>query len=299
MIDKFDVTDPNATTFVSAGEVPGYLLNQFSLPEYDGYLRVASTSRPIWWGAAPPSSLRQSYVTVLASQGGLLVPVGQVSGLGQGEQIYSVRFVGDAGYVVTYRQVDPLYTIDLSTPTAPKVAGELELEGYSAYLQPVGAGLLLGIGQDVSTDTNEPTGAQIELFDVSDPSAPRLIAKDSLGTGSSSQVTYDHHAFLFWGPTGLVVLPVQVYASATPVYVPGAPPVTSTQPFNGAIGYTVTSSGITEVAPIVQDTVNGSTPTIERSLVIGDQLYTVSDLGVMASGLDGLARQAFVAFPTA
>ena len=283
------------TSFVSSGEVPGYLLNQFSLSEWNGYLRVASTSRPIWWGVAqetpgpgyvPPATLSQSYVTVLASQGGLLVPVGQVSGLGQGEQIYSVRFVGDAGYVVTYRQVDPLYTIDLSTPTAPRVAGELELEGYSAYLQPVGAGLLLGIGQDVSTDTNEPTGAQIELFDVSDPSAPRLIAKDSLGTGSSSQVTYDHHAFLFWGPTGLVVFPVQVYASATPVYVPGAPPVTSSQPFNGAIGYTVTSSGITEVAPIVQDTVNGSTPTIERSLVIGDQLYTVSDLGVMASNLE-------------
>ncbi|HUY71336.1 MAG TPA: beta-propeller domain-containing protein [Gaiellaceae bacterium] len=308
VIDKFDVTDPNVTTFVSAGEVPGYLLNQFSLSEYNGYLRVASTSRPIWWGVAqetpsqggvPPAGLSQSYVTVLASQGGLLVPVGQVSGLGQGEQIYSVRFVGDAGYVVTYRQVDPLYTIDLSTPSAPRVAGQLELEGYSAYLQPVGAGLLLGIGQDVSTDTNEPTGAQLELFDVSDPSAPRLIAKTSLGTGSSSQVTYDHHAFLFWPATNLAVLPVQVYATASTVYVPGAPPVTSSQPFNGAIGYTVTSSGITEVAPIVQDTVNGSTPTIERSIVIGDQLYTVSDLGVMASRLNSLARQAFVAFPTA
>jgi hypothetical protein len=111
-------------------------------------------------------------------------------------------------------------------------------------------------------------------------------------------VTYDHHAFLFWPATNLAVLPVQVYATATTVYVPGAPPVTSSQPFNGAIGYTVTSSGITEVAPIVQDTVNGSTPTIERSIVIGDQLYTVSDLGVMASSLNGLARQAFVAFPT-
>ena len=112
-------------------------------------------------------------------------------------------------------------------------------------------------------------------------------------------MTYDHHAFLYWPPTSLAVLPVQVYASATTVYLPGAPPVTSSQPFNGAIGYTVTSSGITEVAPIVQDTVNGATPTIERSLVIGSQLYTVSDLGVMASSLNGLARQAFVAFPTA
>jgi hypothetical protein len=184
-------------------------------------------------------------------------------------------------------------------PTAPKVAGQLELEGYSAYLHPIGAGLLLGIGQDVSTTTNEPTGAQLELFDVSDPSNPRLLAKASLGTGSSSQVTYDHHAFLFWPPTNLAVLPVQVYATSTTVYIPGAPPVTTSQPFNGAIGFSVTSSGITEVAPIVQDMVNGSTPTIERSIVIGSQLYTISDEGVMASNLDGLARQAFAAFPSA
>ena len=101
----------------------------------------------------------------IQSKGGVLSPVGQVSGLGQGEQIYSVRFVDDTGYVVTYRQVDPLYTIDLSTPTAPKVAGQLELEGYSAYLHPLGDGLLLGVGVDVSSDTNEPTGAQVELFD--------------------------------------------------------------------------------------------------------------------------------------
>ena len=86
----------------------------------------------------PPASSARATSRCSPSQGGLLVPVGQVSGLGQGEQIYSVRFVGDAGYVVTYQQVDPLYTIDLSTPTAPRVAGQLELEGYSAYLQPLG-----------------------------------------------------------------------------------------------------------------------------------------------------------------
>jgi hypothetical protein len=92
------------------------------------------------------------------------------------------------------------------------------------------------------------------------------------------------------------VLPVQVYAVSTTVLVPGQP-VSSSQPFDGAIGYRVTSAGISEVAPIVQDQVNGSTPTIERSIVIGSQLYTVSDLGVMASSLDTLARQSFVAFP--
>ncbi|MEA2198126.1 MAG: hypothetical protein QOJ25_2177, partial [Solirubrobacteraceae bacterium] len=127
VIDRFDATDPLRTTYVASGEVPGFVLNQFSMSEYGGYLRVATTSRPIWWGSGPPRSLSQSYVTVLATSGSVLVPVGQVSGLGAGQQIYSVRFIDNAGYVVTFRQVDPLYTIDLSSPTAPRVAGQLEL----------------------------------------------------------------------------------------------------------------------------------------------------------------------------
>jgi hypothetical protein len=309
VIDKFDVTDPDTTTYVASGEVPGYLLNQFSLSEYGGYLRVASTSRPIWWGTSPPQALSQSYVTDLAQQGGVLVPVGQVSGLGQGEQIYSVRFVGNTGYVVTYRQVDPLYTIDLSTPTAPRVVGQLDLEGYSSYLHPLTNGLLLGVGQDVSTATNEPTGTQLELFDVSDPSSPKLLAKATLGAGSSSQATYDHHAFLYWPPTDLVVLPVQSYPIG--IVVPGGPPrlpaqpqpqqlplqpAQPVQPFTGALAFRVTGAGITQLAQIAQDAVNGSVPAIERSIVVGDRLFTVSDEGIMASSLDTLARQAFVSF---
>jgi hypothetical protein len=297
VIDQFDVSNPDTTSFVASGEVPGYLLNQFSLSEYNGYLRVASTSRPIWWGgvyAVPPQQLSQSYVTVLQSQGGVLTPVGQVSGLGQGEQIYSVRFVDDAGYVVTFHQVDPLYTLDLSTPTAPKVVGQLELEGYSAYLHPVGDGLLLGVGNDVSADTNEPSGAQVELFDVSDPANPKLLSKSSLGSGSSTQATYDHHAFLYWPPTGLAVLPMQTYPT---VVTPGGP-ISTSQAFNGAVAFHVSrSGGIGALTQIAQDAVNGATPAIERAIVIGQTLYTLSDSGIMASSLSSLARQAFVSFP--
>ena len=309
VIDQFDATNPEHTTLIASGEVPGYLLNQFSLSEYHGYLRVASTSRPIWWNAAqPPPS--QSYVTVLADHGGVLAAVGQVSGLGAGQQIYSVRFIGDAGYVVTFKRVDPLYTIDLSSPTSPRVAGQLELEGYSAYLHPVAEGLLLGIGQEVGPG-NEPSGAQLELFDVSNPAAPRLQARATLGSGSSSQVQYDHHAFLFWPPTALAVLPVSIY-STTPASVPPTPQLPpaagssggqsstaeSTGGFVGAIGFRVDRSGITEVGRIAHDPVNGSSPQIDRSLVIGQQLFTVSSEGVMASSLATLARQAFVTFPS-
>jgi hypothetical protein len=294
-------------------------LDQFSLSEYDGYLRVASTSRPIWWGSQPPTQLSQSYVTVLAAERGVLKPVGQISGLGVGQQIYSVRFLQGAGYVVTYRQVDPLYTLDLTDPTAPRVAGQLELEGYSSYLQPVGGRLLLGIGQDVGAN-NEPSGSQIELFDVSNPAAPRLVGRISLGIGSSSQAQYDHHAFLFWPPTKLAVLPLEIYPSASPLPVSlagggaigaasggGTGSVTGSiasisgpaagQPFAGAIAVHVGGSRLTELGRIMQDATNGYSPPILRSLVIGHELFTVSDTGVMASSLGTLSRLSFAAFP--
>jgi hypothetical protein len=281
------------------------VLNQFSMSEDKGYLRVATTSRPIWWGGGLPQSLSQSYVTVLSDQSGALVPVGQVAGLGAGQQIYSVRFVGDSAYVVTFRRVDPLYVLDLQSPTAPRVVGQLELEGYSSYLHPLGGGLLLGVGQDVGSG-NEPSGAQLELFDVSSPSSPKLLQKTTLGSGSSSEVSYDHHAFLYWPATKLAVLPVQIYSNTVQPGGPPQPGVASTgsgsstqssQSFVGAIGFHLDQSGISELGQLTQDAVNGSPPAITRSLVIGDRLFTISDQGVMASSLSTLARQAFVALP--
>src|SRR5207253_9389899 len=142
-------------------------------------------------------------------------------------------------------------------------------EGYSAYLHPVGNGLLLGVGQDVGSG-REPSGAQLELFNVSNPAAPRLQARATLGSGSSSEVQYDHHAFLFWPPTALAVLPVSIYP-ITPVAAPSAAPSPPTggssgvpppsaQPvgepagaFVGAIGFRVDRSGITEVGRITHD----------------------------------------------
>ncbi len=303
VINRFDVSDPTRTTLVGSGVVSGYLLNQFSLSEYKGFLRVATTSRPVWWPGGPAVA-SESAVTVLGpGGGGVLAPVGRVSGLGAGQQIYSVRFVDDTGYVVTFRQVDPLYTIDLRVPSAPRVAGQLELAGYSAYLHPISPGLLLGIGQDVGSG-NEPSGTQVELFDVSNPSAPRLVQRTTLGGGSSSEVQYDHHAFLFWPPTGLAVLPVQIYPSQ-PVPVSGsgvvapAPAVAPSPGFVGAIGYHVDGSGIAEVGRIAHAAVGGYAPAIRRSIVVGQRLFTISTAGVLASDLTSLSPAGFAAFPTA
>ena len=285
LIHRFDVSDPDRTTYEASGVVDGYLLNQYSLSEYRGDLRVASTSRPTWWQGAQtvPS---QSFVTVLRRQGSTLAPVGRVAGLGQGQSIYSVRFIGDVGYVVTFRQVDPLYTIGLADPTKPRVLGELELLGYSAYLHPIGGDLLLGVGQD-TTPEGRTKGVQVSLFGVGDPAHPRLLAQHALGTSSSSQVEYDSHAFLYWAPSKLVVVPVQVFdngASAGPG-------------FTGALALRVDQSGIAEVGRVAHDPVNGYPPPVTRSLVIGGSLWTLSDGGVMASALDGLGRLAWVAFP--
>jgi hypothetical protein len=290
LIHRFDVSDPDRTTYEASGEVPGYLLNQYSLSEQGGDLRVASTAEPVWWQGRQEGS-SQSQVTVLRRDGATLVPVGRVSGLGEGQRIYSVRFIGDVGYVVTFRQVDPLYTIDLSNPTAPKVLGQLELRGYSAYLHPIAGDLLLGVGQD-ATPEGRTKGVQVSLFGVGDPAHPKLLAQHALGAASSSQVEFDSHAFLYWAPRQLVVLPVEVYES-------GDGSGTTAPGFTGAVALTVNASGIAEAGRVAHDPTDGSVPPITRSIVIGDQLLTVSDGGVLASALDGFGRLGWVAFPQA
>jgi uncharacterized secreted protein with C-terminal beta-propeller domain len=145
-----------------------------------------------------------SAVTVLQLRAGRLVRVGHVGGLGAGETIRAVRFAGPAGYVVTFRQTDPLYTLDLSDPTHPVVAGQLKLLGYSAYLHPLGDGLLLGVGQDASAD-GAVQGVLVSLFDVADPAHPRLVDRVTV-PGSWAGTEVDPHAFAYAGDLALVPL---------------------------------------------------------------------------------------------
>lgn len=288
-LHRFSIAGDGPAEYQASGLVRGRLLDQFSMSETpatdgggdDAVLRVASTD----------DDESESFVTTFRADGDQLTELGQVGGLGEGEQIYSVRFVGDVGYVVTFEQTDPLYTVDLSDPAAPTVAGELELLGYSAYLHPIGENLLLGVGQD-ATAGGQTTGTQLSLFDVSDPAAPQRLQQVSI-PGASSAAEYDHHAFLYWPETGLAVLPVQSYGGDVfctqpeGVTVPCPGP---TESFNGAVGFHVATDGIDEVGRVSHD--DGSA--LARSVVVGDTLFTLSESSLVASDLATLTPQATV-----
>ncbi len=259
-IHRFDVSDPDSTSYVATGAVEGFMLSQWSMSEHEGVLRVASTTSPPWTqGGAVGES--ESFVTTLAAAGDRLLEVGQVGGIGRGEQIYAVRFIGDAGYVVTFRQVDPLYTLDLSDAAEPRVVGELKIPGYSAYLHPVGDGLLLGIGQNANSD-GITTGVQVSLFDVSDPAAPARLSHVGLGSGTYTEVEYDHHAFTYVAESGLAVFPLEDWDSTA-------------AGFYGAAGVRVDPAG---ALTRTERTAHGAgyNASIRRSLVVDGRLFTVS-----------------------
>jgi uncharacterized secreted protein with C-terminal beta-propeller domain len=170
------------------------------------------------------------------------------------------------------------------------VVGELKILGYSAYLHPVGDGLLLGIGQD-ATDTGQVKGTQVSVFDVGDPADPQRIDQFTLSEGSSSQVEYDHHAFLYWEQTGLAMIPVQQWSWD------GA----QESVFLGAVGLTVDEGGnLGENARLVHpggdDKYGDYRAQILRSMVIGDQVYTVSAKGIMSSDLDTVEEASWLQF---
>ena len=184
---------PTGATYLASGEVPGNVLNQFSMDLWNGSLRVATTTEN--WNAGGS----ESQVTVLQQRGDRLETVGAVGGLGKGERIYSVRFIGDRGYVVTFRQVDPLYTLDLTDPANPTVQGELKITGYSAYLHPFGEHRIIGVGQE-ATPEGLRVGVQVSLFDTSDPANPRRLSQVVLPQ-SDTEAEWDHHAIMVHGDT--------------------------------------------------------------------------------------------------
>ncbi|MET0235897.1 MAG: beta-propeller domain-containing protein [Kibdelosporangium sp.] len=277
-IHRFDIAGAGPPKYAGSGQVEGTLLNQYSLSEHNGHLRVATTVGQT--GSRNARQQSHSMVTVLARGANSLTEVGKVDGLGKGERIYAVRFFGAVGYVVTFRQVDPLYTLDLSQPAKPRVVGELKITGYSAYLHPVGEGKVIGVGQE-ATEQGRRLGSQVSLFDVANPATPNRMAQLQI-EGGSSEVEYDAHAFLYWPARNLVVVPVmdaKIARSLNGDY----------RQANYALVLKIDQGRITEAGRVTH-----TTGMIRRSLVIGEELWTVSDAGLMVSALDGLGQRAWI-----
>ncbi|MDJ0792105.1 MAG: beta-propeller domain-containing protein [Acidimicrobiia bacterium] len=288
-IHQFDITNPRTAAYVASGEVEGVLLSQWSMDEYEGILRVVVTDENPWWGS---SDVPETSVVALEQRGTELIEIGSVGGLGKNERVYAVRFIQDKGYVVTFRQVDPLYVVDLADPTDPTVEGELKINGYSAYLHPIGEDLLLGVGQDATAE-GRVLGTQVSVFDVSDPADPRRLARLTFDDANSA-AEWDHHAFLWWAPEEIAVLPLQRWSwderSGKEDHFAGAVVVSAAPQRVDQVAEIRHPSGDPDCPECVW------TPPVMRSLVIGDTIFTVSEAGVLATDMETYEPEEWLEF---
>ena len=291
------------------GEVDGQVLNQFSMDEYDGRFRIATTSRGFWF-AGPPNPKNNVYV--LDEN---LEITGKLLGLAPTERIYSARFMGDRAYLVTFREVDPLFVIDLKDPTAPRVLGELKIPGYSNYLHPYDENHLIGIGREVAVlpqpqpDPARPMvmppptrqlGVKIALFDVSNPSAPREVAKYVVERDDSeSPALHDHRAVLFNKERNLLVLPISYMPQFRIMAIeePGRKIAPDKQGWQGAYVFDISPRQGIRLRGKVEHPATLATDkhyslhrynSVQRSLYIEDVLYTISHRAVKLNDLENL-----------
>lgn len=299
-VQRFDIAGA-APRFIASGSFSGHLLNQFSADDQGDFLRVAVTKTTSETAAddAPPTdgspdvaiSLpfmpwimnRSNAVYVLATQGDTLAVVGSVENIAPGESIMSARFVGETAYMVTFEQVDPLYVIDLSTPTAPRIAGELKVPGFSRFLQPLDDGFLLGIGRDADPETGRTRGMKVSLFDVRDASAPKEVGTflvDHPAEGWSwSSAEWNHHALGFFPELDVVALPVESVVMVAADAPDGYP---TWQTRSGVVVLDIDPvTGITEVGTVEHDS------HLLRTARIGSTMYSVADLDLKAVDVVG------------
>jgi hypothetical protein len=204
-IHEFDVSRPDVTEYLTSGKVDGYIPGRWAMDEFDGSLRVVTTTQEPWLNAGGT----ESHVVVLQPRRNRLVQVGRVGGIGHGETVRAVRWFDELAAVVTFRQTDPLYLVDMTVPNRPLVSGKLKVPGYSAYLHPIGDHRLLGVGQDADQRGWEK-GLQISSFDVADAAEPRRVDTVGYGRGSRSVVQDDPRGFVYLPERRTAVLPAEV-----------------------------------------------------------------------------------------
>jgi len=289
VIHRISIAD-GEIEYKSQGEVPGHVLNQFSMDEHQGYFRVATTTG--WMG--------QNHVFVLDEN---LSIVGKLEGLAPGERIYSARFMGERAYLVTFKKIDPLFVIDLRDPSNPKVLGELKIPGYSDYLHPYDENHIIGVGKD-TVDMGSFAwyqGVKMALFDVSDPKNPIEISKYVIGDrGTDSYALSDHKAFLFSRSKNLLVMPILLAEIDEGAYPGGVPPdAYGEYVWQGAYVFNLSSEngfvfkgGITHLEndAKLMGSYWYSPYSVKRSLYMDDVLYTISDGLIKMNELEDLSE---------
>ncbi|MBI5148327.1 beta-propeller domain-containing protein [Candidatus Pacearchaeota archaeon] len=293
--------------YKAEGEVPGSVLNQFSMDEYQQHFRIATTTdNNRWWGWGGPRLLEVGQAQAISSEEQKQEPVtsvnnlyvlnmdmkvvGKLEDLAPNERIYSARFLGDRAYLVTFKRVDPLFVIDLSNPAKPEVLGKLKIPGFSDYLHPYDENHIIGIGQEVNETTNRILGIKLALFDVSDVEHPVQVANYVVerqeNSYSSSEALYDHKAFLFSKQKNLLVIPVtiSIWELEEGKY--------EDKSFYGAYVFKVTDADIDlkgKITHVENETTRWDSG-IRRSLYMDDVLYTVSNRMIKMNSLSDLTE---------
>lgn len=290
----FRVAVNNGTTQVEAeGTVPGTVLNQYSIDEYLGLLRIATSG---YSNLPNGTNAQSSNVFVLDSS---LKVVGGVRGLGLNENIYAVRFMGETGYVVTYNRIDPLFAISFANPTQPVVQSALKLNGFSDYLHPIKNGYLIGIGKMTTPSEVEKgyvlyEGLKFSLYHVLDNGTSAEVSRYLLGDrGSDSLALSDPHAFVYDSTSGIMALPVSLVQSGSSA---AAPPNFGYEvpSFQGAYLFKVSpDSGFHLIGRITQVPTNGTVFSssnfyIDRIIFVGGYVFTISDSAVFVNALSDL-----------
>jgi uncharacterized secreted protein with C-terminal beta-propeller domain len=291
-VHTFDISTPGQTHYLGSGRVDGMVVDQFSLDETNGSIRVATTTNRYWrWWVQDEHVQPENHVWTLSRTGAI---TGHLGGIEKGEVLMTSRFLGDKAYLVTYHNTDPLITVDLGDNTHPRLVGALTVPGFSTYLHPMDDGHLLSIG----IDNTESWRTNISMFDVSDFAHPALTASLPIEAPHSwgwSEATYDHHAFQYWAPKKLLAIPQSTwdysnnqYRYLSTLVVLNVDPTTGLS-VHGTIDHSAYYNDDQDAWWQFVD--------IRRSIFMGDYIYAISDKAITAHRTSDLVKVAEQTLP--
>ena len=324
-IHTFDISVPGVTTYTGSGRIDGQILNQFCISEHEGVLRIATTVGQ-WnrWWMEDPEPMSSSLITLVRgvnpeTDQQVLLEYGRLDGIAEDERIWSARFVEDRAYLVTFEQIDPLWTIDLSNPATPTILGELEVPGVSTYIHPLHDDMLLTIGMGPAGEDGlglDWSSTRLSTFNISDLTQPAVAdtlmlspvndPEDNRWTWSYSEAMYEHKAFQYWGPKEMLAVPLSTYRYIES-YEEGIGYHWSYEYVSKAIivnvdeatGNMSVHGEVNHSSLVNHEGVNhwwGGNENIRRTIFMGDFIYAFSGAGITVHNLTGMELTDVVVF---